>query len=350
MKVRKEVIGRLPKCYALAPITYQGAFHFLAASELPEKCLLFSAEGKLEDVVWEKPGGVMSMVYVPGTDGEFLAVNRFYSFNDAAEAVITLASPAGEHGWQLHTLAELPYVHRIDLIEHRGCRWLIACQLKSGQDHDNDWSYPGKVQAARLPEDLNTIGPDRPLELRVLKDGLLKNHGYCRVMEGDTPACLVSSESGIYRFTPPDFPDRPWKTKELCGDPASEAVLLDLDGDGAEELCTISPFHGDRVRIYHRNSSGGFRLAHEHEKSLPFCHAFYGGRLAGRNRLIVGQRAGDRDLLAFSFDRGSGRYVCEVLDHDAGSANVMVYRQGGRDILVSANREKDEIALYRLEP
>ena len=31
---------------------------------------------------------------------------------------------------------------------------------------------------------------------------------------------------------------------------------MDLDGDGAEELCTLSPFHGERVSVYHQSENG----------------------------------------------------------------------------------------------
>ena len=73
VKASKKVIGQLRKCYSVAPLCYQGKEHFLVAAEKQDPCYLFDMEGNKEETVWEGPGGVMSMVQVPDTDGVFLA-------------------------------------------------------------------------------------------------------------------------------------------------------------------------------------------------------------------------------------------------------------------------------------
>ncbi len=346
MKAAKKVLGKLEKAYALAPVIYQGAPHFLVASELAKPCLLFDQEGNQKDVVWEKPGGVMSMVYVPGTDGQFLTTHKFFSFNDAAEAVISLVTPIAPGNWEIRTLVELPYVHRIDIVERGGVRYLIACQLKSGQEYENDWRFPGNVYAAVLPEDLSKL--EGTLELTLLKDAMPRNHGYYRVMNGAIPTCIISADTGVFRFTPPPEAGGEWTIETLIEDPTSDAVLMDFDGDGKPELAAIAPFHGDRVRIY-KERDGAYQMVYEYETELPFCHGFFGGEICGTPTLLVGHRAGPRDLLAFTWDAGAGTYRSQLLDHDIGPANLLVYQKDGTDILISANREIDEIAMYVIE-
>lgn len=349
MKAEKKILGKLEKCYSLAPLHYRGREHFLVAAEKQDKCLLFDQEGRLTDTVWSEPGGVMTMVQVPGTDGQFLATHCFYSPNDSKEAKIVLAEPSREGKWEVRTLVSLPHVHRFDILQRNGTCYLLACTLKSGHEYKEDWSDPGKVYGAILPKDLSGFDEAKPLELTVLKDGMLKNHGYYKVKEQGEESGLISCDSGVYRFVPPESPKGDWEIRRLLDTAASDGVLVDFDGDGEMELAVLSPFHGERIVIY-KKQDGIYEKVYEYEKPAPFAHAIYGGPLCGKPALVVGHRQGERNLLAFTWDGDSKSYCLEVLDRDCGPSNIYHFTKDGKDIFISANREIDEIAMYTVTP
>ena len=121
---------------------------------------------------------------------------------------------------------------------------------------------------------------------------------------------------------------------------------MDLDEDGVDELAVISPFHGDTIRIY-RQADGKFEIAYTYEKKAEFSHSIYGGMLGGKPAVVIGHREGERNLLMFTWNKGSGQFESQILDRGCGSANVYKYEKGGVDYLISTNREIDEVALYK---
>ena len=291
----------------------------------------------------------MSMVQVPGTDGQFLATQKMYSPNDSGEARIQIVTPKGKGDWEVRTLAKLPYVHRFDIVEKNGVSYLIACTLKSGHKYKDDWTTPGKVYTAALPEDLRGFNEENQLELEVIRDGLSRNHGYYKMENSGGPACVISADQGVFLFTPPKEADGRWEIEQLLDTPASDGVLVDMDGDGKPELAVIAPFHGDNISIY-KKESGSYKKVYDYHKPAEFAHSIYGGMLCGKPGVVIGHRKGSRDLLAFTYNKETERYEVQVMDEDCGSANVLRYINHGRDVIISANREINEIAMYILEP
>ncbi len=346
MNIEKKVLQNISKCYSIAPLRYQGAEYILVASEKMDRCALFDIQGKEIETVFTEPGGVMTMVQVPDTDGQFLATHKFYSPNDSIQAKLVIVTPV-EGVWEVRTLVRLPFVHRFDILHRNGINYLIACTLKSGHQYKEDWTSPGKVYAAVLPEDLSGYNEDNQLELTVIKEGLYRNHGYYRVEEGGIPTALISSENGIVQFIPPAGAGEHWTVKELLKVPASDAVLLDLDGDGERELGVIAPFHGDSFSIYKKQDEV-FKKVYEHPEKLEFLHSIYGGELCKKPSIVVGYRRGDSKLISISYDKEEGDYRSTVIDSGCGSANIYHYVKDGRDIIISANREIDEIAMYTI--
>ena len=346
MNVNKKVLAKLNKCYSLSELSYRGEHCFLVAAEKQDPCYLFSEDGERLATVWEQPGGVMTMTPVPGTDGAFLATHKFYSPNDSAQAKIVIAEPDGEGRWTVRTLVDAPFVHRFGILERCGVRYLLMCCLKSGHACKDDWSSPGRVFAAVLPEDLSPYNEENQLPLTELKDGMLKNHGYCLVREGNYDTALVTCEQGVFQFVPPETKEEGWVIRQLLDVPTSDAVLLDLDGDGKLELGCMSPFHGDQLAIYHLDEAGTYQKVWKYCEPCEFLHAIWAGELLGSPAWVVGHRKGKRNTMVIRYVPGNG-YAAQVIDEDVGAANVMHFvNKAGEDVLVAANREIDEICLY----
>jgi hypothetical protein len=115
------------------------------------------------------------------------------------------------------------------------------------------------------------------------------------------------------------------------------------------ELFTISPFHGERVAIWHRDN-GEFRPVYEHQEEMPFLHAITGGTVYGRPTVYAGNREGERQLLGFYYDGEKKAYRYEVVDAGSGPANCMLFQRQGHPALLASNREVNEVAIYDILP
>ncbi len=348
MKVEKKVWGKLSKCYSMAPLRYKEKDHILVAAEKQDRCILFDLDGNEIDTLWHEPGGVMSMQQVPGSDGVFLATHQFYSQNNSSDAKIMIVRPISEGNWERKVLVELPFVHRFGILQRGGINYLICCTIKSAHAYEDDWSSPGKVLCAILPKDLSEWDEKNSLELEEIKGGLLKNHGFYMEHQNGFDTALVACDNGVYRFVPPENSGGEWEVQEITKVPASDSVMVDIDGDGEEELVVIAPFHGDNISFY-KNRGDGFEKMYEYPEKVEFVHSIYGGLLCGKPAVVIGHRKGKRNLLLFTWNEGDKRIECEIIDHDCGSANVFKFDHHDHEFILSTNREIDEIACYRFE-
>lgn len=341
MQVSKEIIGRLEKCYIAAPFNNG----FLVASEKQFPCYRFDGEGRFTETVWEQPGGAMSLVQVPGMDDCFLATHRFYSPNDSKQASIVLCKKVN-NAWNIKTLALLPHVHRIDVFENNGVLYLFACTLMEKRDVRDDWSFPGKVFAGHLTDGCLEIGNAEIPKLEIICDGMLKNHGYCRLVSNGRQSGVVSCDSGAYIFMPPDTGNGKWTIDRIIADPISDIAFADIDADGEQEAVAFLGFHGDYLCVY-KKIGGIYKKIYDYPEKLEFLHAICPASHNGKNYVFVGNRKGDMNIIAIGAD--SERITAQILDSGAGAANFMFSRINRKDRLIAANRETDQIVMYTLE-
>lgn len=338
LKSEKKVIGSLNKCYSIAEITENNERYLLCAAEKEDPCYRFDLEGNKLETLWKQPGGVMSMEQYGNA---LLATWKFYSPNNSAEAKIVYYIHENDQ-WTCHVLCDLPFVHRFGILREKDHSYLVACTLKSAHAFKDDWTCPGRIWVAELPEDITCFDQDHQLELMPLVSGLYRNHGFCKVLDEEHQYALVGTENGIFKVTVP-HDGQNWAYENVLEVPASDMLYIDFDQDGEKEMLVLSPFHGDTLSIY-RNKEKVW----EYPEKLPFLHAIYAGTLS-KPYAFIGNRQGNRNLLAVSWDPEKNTYTTDLLDQGAGAANCYFLENNGKALLMAANRETDEIALYELK-
>ena len=151
-----------------------------------------------------------------------------------------------------------PFVHRFDIISRNGVNYVIACTLKSGHEYKRRLEKPRKDSGMRLPEDLSSVDEEHPLQFEVLKEGLLKNHGYCKAEVDGVLKSYVAANEGVFECIPPESEEGTWEIKQILDEASSDMAFADFDNDGELEMLTISPFHGEKISIF-KKQDGEFR-------------------------------------------------------------------------------------------
>ncbi|MEO8410354.1 MAG: hypothetical protein ABI478_07265, partial [Propionivibrio sp.] len=285
------------------------------------------------------PGGTMSIVPIPGTNGEFLAVQKFFRMYDWEEAKVVHVRPKDSGGYEVTDVLHLPYLHRFDLLTVGDRHYFLGATLATTKKTKEDWSDPGKLWVGEY------TGPG-PLKVTVLKEGLTKNHGYSRLTQNGVMTSLVTCNEGAFEVKPPQIPGADWTVEQFMDWPISDISAIDIDGDGELEFATIEDFHGAHFRVY-KKIDGAFKKIYEHPEATEFYHVVVGTTLAGTPVFIGGCRRGKQQLF----------YVCaskteplelraQLIEEGVGPSNVHVVHEKGRDIIVAANREINEAAVY----
>lgn len=340
MRVEKIATHHLEKCYAITSLMLEGVQHIVVAAEKVSRCLLFSEGGALVDTIWEEPGGTMSLVPLPDNSGRFLATQKMYSPNDSQEAELVLVTREGEGQWKIEPYLKLPFVHRFDILTTGGVNYLVAATIKGGHSHRDDWSVPGKVYAGVLDSEFS------PPRLEPVLEGITHNHGFFKGNNQDGDYVVIAGDQGVFEIFPPNKNKSMWTNSQILDEPTSDIYFFDLDNDGEDEMVTLAPFHGPQLAIYKREE-GRYKKVYNHLKEVGFAHALWGGEVDGEKVLFFGHRHGEsRDLYLFTYEKGE--YKAQIVDKDVGPTNLLGYQGSKGFYLVSANREINEVAFYKI--
>lgn len=344
MKFQKKTIEKQDHCYAVEVMKIHERPYAFFAAENHGSCFAINCD-TLRDrkQIWTEPGGTMSIAEIPNRDGEFLAVQKFFRLWDWEEACLVWVKPAADGTWQAKKLFTLPYLHRFDILKRDGRNWLIACTLASHKKTLADWSCPGGVYVTELPSDW-----DGAFELKELRSDFYQNHGYFRLERRNYNEGLITCEQGVFVFTPPAAGSSKWNVKQIMTQPTSDAAMIDIDGDGKEEIATIERFHGCYFRIY-KNVNGKWKQIFEHPEVTEFYHVVKAGTLCGKKVFIGGCRRGKQQLFVVTWDNITKKPIIQVMDEGVGPSNAVIYNGSNGDRILVANREAGEATCYFVE-
>jgi len=347
MQLTKRVLAKLKAPYALGVIRVDGAPCVVSSTE-DYGPVLFAAPPYNEAAeIAPGPGGCMALVAGPGQPEELYAIMGCfpgYKFQNAA--VYRLGREDGR--WVSAKIIGLPFAHRIDFVIRARTRYLVAASLAADKSEPSDWSKSGGVYASPVQSPSDT-----GWSLSPVLEGIHRNHGFLATGFQGRKSLLISGTEGLFAA---DLgrEDASWGFTRIVDKEVSEIAVSDVDSDGEEELVTIEPFHGDSLRVYKRVKEN-WEVAWEGE--LSFGHGLLTGTLGGAPTILVSNRAGTRDLLAFQFPRGArqrgvrlGQPSKIIVDSGVGAANILILRRGGEELVFSTNQSTDEIAAYSATP
>lgn len=334
MKFEHKHLDELYRAYAASILTINNETVALVASE--EKgypCYMYSGENfDIKEVVWQEGGGCMSIIQIPQKENEFLAVVDFY-LKESPSSTRLVWGKYTDHGWQIKDVTSLPYLHRFDIYNVEGQNYVILATIADAKDYKEDWSRPGSIYVAKLPED-----PSEGLELHKLATDYYRNHGYYQ-FEG---CGYFTSDQGIVKVTP-NNENFDWKVEKILDGMIGEVAFCDVDNDGVAELMTIEPFHGNKMKIY-KKEDDEYKEVFEYPYEVDFAHTLVGNTLNGINCFVGGVRRVNCELFVITYEEGE--YKVTLVDEGAGPSNLMVGHLKDKDFIISANHTRNESAVY----
>jgi len=343
MRVNKKILAELHGVYAVSSMRIGGRVYLLAASQEHGKCLLFSPPDWESSVVWDTPGGCVSLAPVPGREA-FLAVQGFFPVFRSEQAGIVYVEPHHNLGepWHVTPVLDLPFVHRLEILCCESALFLVAASLCTSKASRDDWSKPGNVYVGSIPE-----STDGRWCLSPTMGGINKNHGMNLAYFDDKhPTVLVSGTQGLFALRCGESPGTTREPTRYINSEISEVFAYDIDEDGALELATIEPFHGDRLLIY--KHLGG-RWQPIFETRVEFGHVVWMGRILDEPVILVGNRGGSKELVMLKPTNGN---LAEIerhpLDSGIGPTQITVVPGRGSDLILSANCASSEVAVYSI--
>ena len=330
--MNKKSILEIQSVYTANAFVIDGVTYIGAGSETTPAVYVHDLQASTSSLVNGCPGGVMSFVPVPGHPDLFYSIMGLFPPFVGMEAGVFMHRRTGEV-WETSKAMALPFAHRCDILEKEGRNWLFAASCSKFKAEPADWSQSGELYVIPLDE------AGLPGTPELVYDKIWRHHGMLKARVHGDDTLLFSGAEGVFYMA---REDGKWAVRQLFDHEVSEFGLIDLDGDGMDELVTIEPFHGNTLNVYKRSAEGWDKL---YTDELWFGHGLSCGMFKGEPVFVVGNRRGPLTLNMYR-RLADGTFVRETLEEEAGPTQTQVFTAGGTDYIMSANQLKNEVALY----
>ncbi len=348
MKVVQSSLTRMELPYSITQVpalAFNGMPAIAVGSEGNDSLLLLRSPEYRPEVLAEGPGGFISLCSLDWAGRPFLLASTLFKpvFKAAgctleAYPLDTGPAPAPEH------IGPLSYTHRLGLAEVGGTRCLLASTLCGGKDFQDDWSKPGSVFVAPVPAASGNAAD--AWKFRPVSGGLSKNHGMDAAVLGGRRGFLLSAHEGLFFLALPQDPSGSWERELITAGEHSDAFAGAWDAKNDPVIFSLSPFHGNVLSIHRRQPHGWERQTLD--DSLGFGHVVWAGMFLGRPGLLVGSRAGRKELALYrpSADKV---FTKETIDEGAGPSQITVVQgEKGEAVIFACAHARGEVVRYSI--
>jgi hypothetical protein len=370
MRISARTIARLDLAYSIARIPALGADGlsadgfpaFAAGSEGDGSLLLFRPPDYKPQTLANGPGGFISLCPLQWAGKPYLVASTGFKpvFQAAGCRLTAYALDQGELPVPLD-IGPLPYTHRLAAFSGSGRTRLLASTLCAGKSFQDDWSKPGGVYLAEVP-DSPTPG-EAAWRFRPVSGGLSKNHGMEEAaLHGGRRGFLLSAHEGLFFMTEPvgtggETGSRAgtcagsgsgvgWTRETIATGEHSDAFAFPWENPADPQVFSLSPFHGNILSRHRFTPSGWAREILD--DSIDFGHVLWAGMVLGAPGLLLGERGSRKQLTLCRLGRGSGLEK-ELIDEGAGPTQVTVVdRGGGEAMIIAAAHARGEVVQYTL--
>ena len=331
--MKKKSILEIKSVYTANAFEVDGTPYVGAGSETTPAVYLMDLKTGDESLVADCPGGVMSFVPVPGHPDLFYSVMGLFPPFVGADAGIYMHHRTAD-GWETKKAMHLPFAHRCDILEKDGKSYIFAASCSKFKKDPLDWELSGELYV--IPLNVVTGLPEQP---ELVYDRIWRHHGMLKAKVDGVDTLLFSGAEGVFYMV---MNNGQWGVRQLFDHEVSEFGLVDMDGDGKDELVTIEPFHGNTLNVYKCIEGVWTKL---YTDELWFGHGLSCGMFKGEPVIVVGNRRGPLTLCLYR-RKEDGSFEREILEEEAGPTQTLVFNANGTDFILSANQLKNEVALY----